>query len=66
MSEYEFEIPGVGTLRVEQDYVDVSSAIDGLDFIRQEVPGRTSYFLNDEPISPDEYRRLVARSGSSS
>jgi hypothetical protein len=61
MSENEIEIPGVGTLRIEQSRVDVSSAIDGLGYIHREVPGRVAYFLNDEPISEAEYRRLTGR-----
>jgi hypothetical protein len=60
MSDVEIEIPGVGTLRIEQDQVDVSSAIDGLGYIHREVPGQVAYFLNDQPISEDEYRRLTS------
>lgn len=26
---------------------------------REYIPGLTSYYLNDEPITPDEYQRLV-------
>jgi hypothetical protein len=59
MSEYEIEIPGVGTLRVEQDWVDVSAPEDLPG--RNLVPGRVGYFLNDQPISEDEYRRLTGR-----
>lgn len=52
------EITGdFGTLRIEQDQVDVTEAIHGprTTFI----PGRTEYFLNDVPISEDEARRLL-------
>lgn len=60
----EIEVPGVGTLRVEQDWVDVTEATFSPK--RKMVPGRTSYFLDGQPISEDEYRRLLARSDSSS
>ena len=49
----EIELPNGDVLRVEQDKIDVSS--EGR--IRY-VPGLTSYFLNDVPISPEEYERL--------
>ena len=56
----EVQVEG-GTLRVEVDQVDVSSAIDGRGYTYELSPGRVSYYLNDQPISEDEAARLAAQ-----
>jgi len=50
-------LPNGDVLRIEAALVDVSLALDGP--FPKTVPGRVSYFLNERPISPEEYERLL-------
>jgi hypothetical protein len=54
----EMQLPSGEVLRVDVDEVDVSSALDGRGFLSRTIPGRVSYWLDDRPISPEEYERL--------
>jgi hypothetical protein len=47
-------LPNGDVLRIEVSRIDVSSETK-----IKYVPGLTEYFLNDQPISPEEYERLL-------
>jgi hypothetical protein len=38
----------------------ITPGLVGPPLYREYIPGMTHYYLNDEEISPDEYRRLAA------
>jgi hypothetical protein len=54
------EIKGsFGTLRIEIDEVDVTTALGPNAFKKQTVPGLTEYLLNSRPISPMDAASIV-------
>jgi len=61
---YPEEYPGSGHYECSECGQEIQPALIGPSPYREFIPGMTSYFIDGEPITEDEYRTIVAEIAS--